>query len=51
MVDFTTHQGQWVDARLRESLIVWLATAGADGKPHNAPVWFDWNGETFTIFS
>lgn len=51
MVDFTTAKGQWVDQRLRDSLIVWLATAGEDGKPHNVPVWFDWNGETFTMFS
>jgi PPOX class probable F420-dependent enzyme len=51
MVDFTTPKGQWVEARLKQDLILWLATAGPDGMPHNVPVWFWWDGAAFTIFS
>jgi len=37
--------------RLRDDLIVWLATVRPDGRPHLAAVWFLWDGETVLIFS
>ena len=40
-----------VEARLRADLIVWLATVRPDGRPHNVPVWFWWDGETVLIVS
>ena len=40
-----------IDARLRADLIAWLATVRYDGRPHNVPVWFWWDGETVLIFS
>ena len=40
-----------IDARLRADLIAWLATVRPDGRPHNVPVWFWWDGETVLIFS
>jgi PPOX class probable F420-dependent enzyme len=32
------------DAWLRATRSIWLATAGPDGRPHVAPVWFVWDG-------
>jgi PPOX class probable F420-dependent enzyme len=40
-----------IEARLRADLIVWLATVRPDGRPHNVPVWFWWDGESVLIFS
>lgn len=37
--------------RLSADLIIWLGTVRPDGRPHMVPVWFDWDGETITIFS
>ncbi len=37
--------------RLSTDLIIWLGTVRPDGRPHMVPVWFDWDGETITIFS
>jgi PPOX class probable F420-dependent enzyme len=33
-----------VDRRLRSMREIWVATAGADGRPHAVPVWFWWDG-------
>jgi PPOX class probable F420-dependent enzyme len=37
--------------RLRNELILWLASVRPDGRPHLVPVWFLWEGETILIFS
>lgn len=37
--------------RLRNDLIVWLATVRPDGRPHLAAVWFLWDSGTILIFS
>jgi PPOX class probable F420-dependent enzyme len=37
--------------RLRDELILWLASVRPDGRPHLVPVWFLWEGETILIFS
>lgn len=43
-------QGQR-DAFLRETRIAKLATLNSDGSPNIVPVWFEWDGETATIFT
>jgi len=40
-----------VDARLRSGLVVWLTTVTAGGQPQTTPVWYDWDGATFLIYS
>ena len=40
-----------VRSRLRKEIVVWLATAGRDGRPHAVPVWFWWDGESFLVYS
>ena len=39
------------DAFLRETRIAKLATLNADGSPNIVPVWFEWDGETATLFT
>ena len=43
--------GKQVDAKLQREAIIWLATVGADRKPHVIPVWFWWDGRSFLIYS
>jgi PPOX class probable F420-dependent enzyme len=43
--------GERVARRLREELIIWMTTVGADGTPQPNPVWFLWDGESFLIYS
>ena len=50
-LDLSTPQGAHIAQRLRDDLIVWLATVRPDGRPHLVPVWFLWDGETILIFS
>jgi PPOX class probable F420-dependent enzyme len=38
-------------SRLKKDLVVWLVTAGKDGRPHAVPVWFWWDGRTFLIYA
>ncbi len=40
-----------VDQRLREDIVLWLASVRPDGRPHLVPVWFLWDGATVLIFS
>jgi PPOX class probable F420-dependent enzyme len=35
-----------VDLTLRASRTLWLSTSRPDGRPHSAPVWFTWDGES-----
>ena len=37
--------------RLRDEVIVWLASVRPDGRPHLVPVWFLWDEQEFIIFS
>jgi PPOX class probable F420-dependent enzyme len=50
-LDTTTPEGKRVQKRLQKELIIWLATTGADGRPHAVPVWFWWDGKSFLIYS
>ena len=36
---------------LQKDKIIWLATLGAEGRPHVVPVWFWWDGDSFLIYS
>jgi PPOX class probable F420-dependent enzyme len=51
MLDTTTEAGARADERLREEIMIWLTTVRADGQPQSVPVWFQWDGETFLIYS
>ncbi|MFC0446780.1 TIGR03667 family PPOX class F420-dependent oxidoreductase [Rhodococcus jostii] len=37
--------------RLERETIVWLTTVGRSGTPVPTPVWFEWSGTEFLIFS
>lgn len=50
-LDLSTPQGAHIAQRLRDDLIIWLATVRPDGRPHLAAVWFLWDGATILIFS
>jgi len=39
------------ESRLKKDLVVWLVTAGRDGRPHAVPVWFWWDGKDFLIYA
>jgi PPOX class probable F420-dependent enzyme len=51
MLDLTQERDAHIDKRLRESLIIWLNSVRADGRPHSAAVWFLWDGSQILIFS
>jgi PPOX class probable F420-dependent enzyme len=51
MLDLSSPKDAHIDQRLRTEPIIWLATTRPDGRPHNVPVWFWWNGATVLIFS
>jgi PPOX class probable F420-dependent enzyme len=51
MPDLSPEKRAHIENRLANELIIWLATAGPDGRPHNVPVWYWWDGETVLIFS
>ena len=40
-----------VEERLRREEIVWLDSVRPDGRPHNVPVWFLWDGESLLIYT
>src|SRR6266545_238848 len=39
------------EERLRTEPVIWLATARPDGQPQTLPVWFLWDGASFTLLS
>jgi PPOX class probable F420-dependent enzyme len=39
-----------VDLPLRATRSIWLSTTRPDGRPHAAPVWFVWDGESRRIY-
>lgn len=41
----------YVEARLREAVVIWLTTVRPDGQPQTSPVWFLWDGKRFLIYS
>jgi len=47
----TTPVGERVARRLRDELIVWFTTVGADGTPHPNPVWFLWDRDSVLVYS
>lgn len=49
--DPSTPFGQRVAQRLRDEVVIWLTTVGADGTPQPNPVWFLWDGATFLIYN
>jgi PPOX class probable F420-dependent enzyme len=49
--DPTTPFGKRVQRRLRDEIVVWLTTTGADGTPQPNPVWFLWDGPSFLIYN
>ena len=51
MADDGLKPGKQVEARLQKEKVIWLATVGADRKPHVVPVWFWWDGRSFLIYS
>jgi PPOX class probable F420-dependent enzyme len=51
LFDATTARGKQIQRRLEKELIIWLATSGAEGRPHVVPVWFLWEGDSFLIYS
>jgi PPOX class probable F420-dependent enzyme len=40
-----------IDERLRTEPTVWLSSTRPDGRPHVVPVWFNWDGRVFDLFS
>ncbi|HEY7834150.1 MAG TPA: TIGR03667 family PPOX class F420-dependent oxidoreductase [Ktedonobacterales bacterium] len=51
MPDESTEFGVRVARQLREEVVIWLTTVGADGTPQPNPVWFVWDGATILIYS
>lgn len=49
--DGATRFGERVRRRLREEVVIWLTTVGADGTPQPNPVWFLWDGDGFLIYN
>jgi PPOX class probable F420-dependent enzyme len=49
--DASTPYGERVRRRLREDVVAWLTTVGADGTPQPNPVWFWWDGQSFLIYN
>jgi PPOX class probable F420-dependent enzyme len=39
------------EARLKKELVIWLVTAGEEGRPQAVPVWFLWEDDSVLIFS
>jgi PPOX class probable F420-dependent enzyme len=40
-----------VESRLKREQVIWLVTAGKQGRPQAVPVWFVWDGKSFLIHS
>jgi PPOX class probable F420-dependent enzyme len=43
--------GPRVRRHLENDKVIWLTTAGRQGRPHSVPVWFWWDGESFLVYS
>jgi PPOX class probable F420-dependent enzyme len=51
LLDTSTLGGKIAQGRLQKEIVIWLATAGAEGRPNAVPVWFLWDGKSFLIYS
>ncbi|MGQ4597185.1 TIGR03667 family PPOX class F420-dependent oxidoreductase [Nocardia sp. R6R-6] len=51
VVDTATEFGAKVAERLNRESVLWLTTVGPTGTPQPNPVWFQWRGGEFLIFS
>jgi PPOX class probable F420-dependent enzyme len=51
LLDTTTPAGKRAGRRLQKERVIWLASVGADDRPHAVPVWFWWDGESFLVYS
>ena len=40
-----------IEQRLRMEPTVWLSSTRPDGRPHVVPVWFNWDGSVFDLYS
>ena len=49
--DAATEFGRRVRRRLREEVVVWLTSVGADGSPQPNPVWFVWDDDGFLVYN
>jgi len=49
--DPATPYGERVHRRLRDEVVLWLTTVGADGTPQPNPVWFLWEGESVLVYN
>jgi PPOX class probable F420-dependent enzyme len=49
--DPTTPFGKRVQERLRDDIVIWLTTVGADGTPQPNPVWFLAEGDTVLVYN
>src|SRR5215475_840349 len=43
--------GKRVQQRLRDDVVIWLTTVGADGTPQPNPVWFLADGDTVLVYN
>jgi PPOX class probable F420-dependent enzyme len=50
-IDSRTPFGARVEQRLRTEIVIWLVTTSPNGLPEPSPVWFDWDGQSFVIYS
>ena len=51
LLDTSTAAGKSAERRLKKEIVIWLATSGAEGRPHAVPVWFLWDGDSFLVYS
>ncbi|HVN54796.1 MAG TPA: TIGR03667 family PPOX class F420-dependent oxidoreductase [Anaerolineaceae bacterium] len=51
MIDWTSETGKRARQRLQSEACIWLITVDGQGAAQPRPVWFDWDGERFLIFS
>jgi len=51
LLDPSTAAGKSAERRLKKEIVIWLATSGAEGRPHAVPVWFLWDGDSFLVYS
>lgn len=51
MIDLSTELGLRTAKRLKQEKVIWLTTVSSTGTPQPNPVWFFWDGKSFTIYS
>lgn len=49
--DPSTPYGERVRRHLREDIVAWLTTTGANGTPQPNPVWFLWDDESVLVYN